>query len=417
MISKRVCLISPGHLASNPRIVKEADALYEAGFTVKVIAGTNTPRVQSLDETIRRRAPWPVITVNHGRRPTYLALRSRQLCAKKAFACGLGYAKVAQWALSSSTSSLTRAAVAQPADLYIAHYLDALPAAALAARTHSAKLGFDAEDDHLGELSETPENLVELAIRRQIEADFLPDCQHLTASSPGIARVYRERHGISMATILNVFPLSQAPSGPAVDRNDRPLSVYWFSQTIGPGRGLECFIKAMGRMRGGVTLSIRGSDFLGYSGELKRLATTIGVTDAISFLPPAPPDEMAILAAQHDVGLALEPNTPLNRSLCLTNKIFIYLLAGIPLILSDTPAQRELSTELGEAAQVIDLANPDSIVRSLERLTTDGIALARAKSAAKRLAWTKFNWDREKEQFIQCVNRALEDWPAPGLAP
>ena len=74
MTAKRVCLISPGHLASNPRLVKEADALYEAGFAVKVIAGDTSPSVRPLDDTIRRRAPWPVTTVCLGQ--VRLTLRS-----------------------------------------------------------------------------------------------------------------------------------------------------------------------------------------------------------------------------------------------------------------------------------------------------------------------------------------------------
>ena len=64
---------------------------------------------------------------------------------------------------------------------------------------------------------------------------------------------------------------------------------------------------------------------------------------------------MARLAAQHDVGLASELSTPPNRAISLTNKVFTYLLAGIPVLLSNTPAQRGLAAELGEAAQVVDL--------------------------------------------------------------
>ena len=36
---RSVCIVSPGHLASNPRVVKEADALHGAGYRVTVIAG------------------------------------------------------------------------------------------------------------------------------------------------------------------------------------------------------------------------------------------------------------------------------------------------------------------------------------------------------------------------------------------
>lgn len=133
MRSESICLISPSHVASNPRLVKEADALYEAGFGVKVIAGDITPGVRSLDDSIVRRAPWPVVKVGIGRRPAHLMRRSRQVFAKKAFAFGLRGIQVAEWAVSPITQSLARAAAAEPAALFIAHYLDGLLAAAWAA--------------------------------------------------------------------------------------------------------------------------------------------------------------------------------------------------------------------------------------------------------------------------------------------
>ena len=408
MRAKRVCLISPGHLASNPRLVKEADALYEAGFAVRVITGDTTPEIRPLDDTIQKRVRWPIVKVCLYQRPVYFARRSRQLLAKRAFAYGVRGIKVVEWALSPYTEPLAKAAAAEAADLFIAHSLAALLPAAWAARQHGAELGFDAEDDHIGELTEAPENQLDITIRQRIEAQFLPYCQHLTASSPGIAHAYGERYRVKMTPILNVFPLSQAPACPPADRNSRPLSVYWFSQTIGPGRGLELFVKAMGKMRGNVTLSVRGSDFLGYSTKLKTLAAEVGVPDALSFLPSAAPDEMARLAAQHDVGLSSELNTPPNRAICLTNKIFTYLLAGIPVLLSNTPAQCEIARELGIAARVVDLANPSSIAATLEVLASDPKALANARCEAWRLAQTRFNWDREKDRFLECVNKALE---------
>src|SRR5262249_12771998 len=312
-----------------------------------------TPSVRPLDDTILAQAAWPVVKVGLGTRPLYLARRFRQVLARKVFGCGIKSARAAIWAQSAVIQKLSRAAAAEPADLYIGHCLDALPAVVWAARRHGSKFGFDVEDDHSGELDGVPENQLEIAIRQNVEARFLPQCRHLTSSSPSIARVYRERYGVTMTPILNVFPLSQAPPGPSKGPNGRVLSVYWFSQTIGPGRGLEPVIEAMGMIKGKVRLSIRGSDFLGYSAHLKMLAHKVGIADAISFLPSAPPDQMARLAAQHDVGLASELSTPPNRAISLTNKIFTYLLAGIPVLLSNTPAQQDLGADLGEAAQVV----------------------------------------------------------------
>jgi glycosyltransferase involved in cell wall biosynthesis len=183
--------------------------------------------------------------------------------------------------------------------------------------------------------------------------------------------------------------------------------VYWFSQTIGPGRGLELFIKAMGKARGLATLSLRGSDFLGYSAQLKKLASEVGAADSIRFLPSAPPDEMVRLAAQHDIGLASELTTPPNHGICLSNKIFTYLLAGIPVLMSDTPAQRELAADLGEAARVVDLTEPATVASVLCSLARDGEALAAAKCAAAQLAHTRYNWNVEKEGLRQSVQNAM----------
>jgi glycosyltransferase involved in cell wall biosynthesis len=306
---------------------------------------------------------------------------------------------------------LARAAAVEPADLYIAHCLAALPAAAWAARRHGAKLGFDAEDDHVGELEDTSENRREIEIRRRIEAHYLPQCQHLTAASPGIARAYRDRHGVAMTPILNVFPLAHAPADAPASRCRRlgdPLSVYWFSQTIGPGRGLEPFIQAMGKAPGRVTLFLRGSDFLGYSARLKALAADVGVAASVHFLPSAPPDEMVRLAAHYDVGLAPDLCTPPNRAMALSNKIFTYLLAGIPVLLNDTPAQRNISMKLGNAGRLMDLTDPDSIAATLGSWVGDPSALAAAKSTAWRLGQTRFNWDVEKQRFLQTVRMTIE---------
>jgi len=39
-----ICLLTPGHVASTPRLVKEADALVDAGYRVHVVAGRHFER-------------------------------------------------------------------------------------------------------------------------------------------------------------------------------------------------------------------------------------------------------------------------------------------------------------------------------------------------------------------------------------
>lgn len=416
MTQRRICLVSPGHVASNPRLVKEADALQAAGFQVRVVAGNYMAAIQPLDQTILSEAAWSYKLVDLGTKAGYLSRRVLQEGAKKVASIGwLPHLSVATWAHSPVSWRLARAAMAEPADLYIAHCLAALPAAAIAAQQHQAPLGFDAEDFHMGELTPDASAQCELRVRDYIERTLLPRCRHLTAASPLIAEAYRQRYGVKMQPILNVFPLSDAP--PSVDWHVNPSSqtsskqhdgtepsLYWFSQTIGPGRGLESIIRAMGTMRVPARLYLRGLISDDYETSLRRLAAVVGMGDRLEFLPTAPPAEMVRLAAEHDIGLSLELTEPLNRALCLTNKIFVYLLAGLPVVMSNTPAQEKLSQQLGEAALMIGEA-PEEIAVALDHWLIDPLQLKQRRKIAWELGQSVYNWDLEQQDFLNSVEK------------
>ena len=418
MIQPRVCLISPGHVASNPRLVKEADALESAGFHVRVVAGNYMAAIQPLDQTILSQARWSWVQVGADQKLNYLRQRAIQEAAKKVASTGwMPHLSIATWAHSPVSRQLALAAMAEQADLYIAHCLAALPAAAWAAQKHQARLGFDAEDFHPGELPNIPQNRVEIRVRHHLEQSLLPQCHHLTAASPLIAEAYRNHYGVQMRPILNVFPLSEAPPSPdwqqkipVEDRMNQRFgpepSLYWFSQTIGPGRGLETIIRAMGKMQTRVRLHLRGMLATGYESTLRQLAKSVGVNDYLHFLPSAPPAEMVCLAAYHDIGLSLEQTEPLNRAICLTNKIFVYLLAGLPVVMSKTPAQEKLSHQLGEAALVIG-DQPAEIATSLDRWLRHPEKLREQQQKAWHSGRETYNWDREKLKFLDVIAQAL----------
>ena len=404
---KKVCLVSPGHIASNPRLVKEANSLVNAGYDVRVVAGDTAPFVRPLDQSLLSSVTWTCDLVGLGTRPVYMWRKLKQKLARAAFQFGLKNIHIAMWAHSPMSDSLAQAAIAQPADLYIAHCLAALPASAIAAHRHHAKLGFDAEDFHVGELAEISDNKLEIAIRDCIERTLLPSCDYLTAASPMIASAYRERYEVEIEPILNVFPLSEAPIKiKKINRKER-FSLYWFSQTIGANRGIESIIYAMGQMKTPVDLYLRGMPTVGYTDVLTQLAHQVGVGDRIHVLPSAPPSDMARLASDYDIGLSIELNQPLNRSICLTNKIFTYLLAGLPVILSKTTAQENLAKELNEAVILIDLDNSLGIAQSLDNFLSDPQKLFNAKAKVCKLVTERYNWDIEQQVFLKNIKKVL----------
>jgi len=407
----RICLITPGHLTTNPRLIKEADALSGAGYEVSVIAGRFIAWADEADSEFAgrlwkvRRIPFGPMAGNRKRLVQGLRYRASRALVRL-LGVNIGDAALG---IHPAIPDLARAALQIPAHLYIAHNLAALPAAYAAARRHGARLGFDAEDFHSGEIPVTPSNAFQIRITHAFESKFLPQCDYMTASSPGIALEYVRRYGVERPTVvLNVFSKSLAPTGPTARGATCPgPSLYWFSQTIGPGRGLETVIDALPLMKSRPILYLRGRPAEGYRGFLERLAARRGVADRLRILPLAGAQEMVKLAAVFDIGLATEPDDTRNHELCLSNKLFTYILAGIPVVLSSTPAQEAIARDVPGAAFLFPQGDASSIAKIVDELLERPRALWDARCAAWRYGQRRFNWETEREPFLTRIHTTL----------
>jgi glycosyltransferase involved in cell wall biosynthesis len=280
---------------------------------------------------------------------------------------------------------------------------------ARAARQHGAAYAFDAEDFHLGDLPDLPQHAFEKRLIRAIESRYLPGCAYVTAASPGIAEAYADAYGIVRPVIvLNVFSRSQGADGPTPRGTASPgPSVYWFSQTIGENRGLECAIRAIGRAKSQPHLYLRGNPRSSFIDVLRRIARDEGVDERLHILPPAAPSEMARLAAMFDVGLSSEPGHTRNNQLALGNKLFIYLSAGLPVLMSDVPAHRAFAEDLEQSAQLYSIDDSAALAEAMDHWLLNETALENARTSAFELGRTRFDWEHEKEQFLKCVDDGL----------
>lgn len=401
----RICLLTQNALASNPRLVKEADSLHRAGAEVHVVANSVAAFVRPLDETILEAAPWArnVHLYDEDDAPRRIALKVRERAARLASRV-LDPGRSALLAIERSNRCvhhIRRALRAvPPCDLYIAHYLSALPPAAEAAERHEAALAFDAEDLHHGEVPLVSSDAkAEVRGRQRIQRTYLPRCDYLSGASPLICAAYERDYGVRMTTILNVFPREALPAGDPVPTG-APIRFYWFSQTIGPGRGLEAAITALRRSGLDASLALRGFVGDAYRSQLEQLAGGLPV----EFLAPTPPETMIREAARFDAGLCLEQRQPPHRDACLTNKLFVYLQAGLPVALTPTQAHLDFASRLGAAALLLPEADGDW-AQALSDWASDGLRAARAE--ARRLGQEVFAWENEEKILLGLVEGAL----------
>ena len=411
-----VCLITTGQPSTNPRLVKEADTLVEAGHHVHVVGAHWIHWAAATDAEVLAGRHWTVSLVDWRRESNprlfhWSRIRSRAARRTAAVLAPLSD-YLAMSALSRVGPELYRKARTVAADLYIAHNIGALPIACAVGAARRAPVGFDAEDFHSGQFPLASADPI-VAITRRTERRCMPKCAYVTAASPFIAEAYRELCGIPQPpTILNVFPLNDRPDGVPVRQPSDRLTLYWFSQTIGPDRGLEDVVRAMGALGDGVELHLRGAWFGDYESALRQVAAESGVVQArIISHEPAVPGQMVRLATQYDVGLALEPGLTPNSDWLLSNKIFTYLLAGNAVVATRTRAQSSLAAHLQDAAVWCDPGDPVSLAQALQRWYADREVLRRGQAHAWRLGTERFNWDVEKQKWLAVVEAAVASSP------
>lgn len=402
----RICIVTRSALGSNPRVVKEADALADAGHQVHVIS-VRVLEADSRDDDILTNAGWTVERIDLRARPRRIRLRVQQRLASIVHRLT---GQLTATAFDPVSVALARAARQSPADLYIAHYVAALPAAAAAAKKHGAAFAYDAEDFHPGDLPDRPEHARQNGLIRSIEAALLPGCVYTTAASPGIAQAYAEAYGVPEPTVvLNTFPKGRAPLAPSPRGWVEPgPSVYWFSQTIGPDRGLECAVAALALAKTRPHLYLRGDPAPGYDALLVELARFHGVSDRLHLLESGMPSQMESLAAGYDVGLAAEFGCTPNRAIALTNKQFTYMLAGLPVAMSDTPGHQAFARLAPGATQLFKAEDPVSLAAAFDHWLSNPSTLTAGRAEAHRLGQQRFNWEIESANLVQCVATALK---------
>ncbi|HWD89990.1 MAG TPA: hypothetical protein VG367_17810 [Mucilaginibacter sp.] len=386
---KKILLLSSGQPSLNPRLVKEADALAGAGYDVTVIYAYWNDWGTRYDQQLLSQKPWKAIRVAGGpdrQRLTFAMSRLLFKLSRRIF-------------VARSTWFLIRESKKHPADLYIAHNLGALPAAVKAAKKYDKSCGFDAEDFHRNEVSDDP-TAPDVTLKTRIENKYIPYAHYITASSPLIAAAYEKLFPAKRpVVILNAFPVDKRVSEPVII-HEEPLKLFWFSQTIGPHRGLETIVSAL--------RNLREYPFeLHLLGDLQGDFFSVEPTLNVYLHKPVAPDEIPLLASKFDIGLAAENSTPYNRDICLTNKIFTYMQAGLAIVASDTSAQIKLMSEYPGAGAVYRQNDIGGLADILLDYHKDREKLLEARKVSFNLARKTLNWETEKTKFLDVIGNAL----------
>jgi len=409
----RICLISSVHPWVNPRLVKEADLLASLGHEVSVVTKRVDQWSDERDAPLLATKRWSTDRINllrhdpAGRwRWLTTAVRSKAALTGYRFSGALWLAEEGYYRGFTDT---LKAALRTRADLFIAHTQGALPIAARAARQAGAKYAFDCED-LLAE--ETADGLTDPVLRRailDIERAYLPQAAYVTATSRAMAAHLASSYAITPRVVLNVFPLAELTGipRPAARPRGQTTELVWMSATLGARRGLEDAVRALAKLPETARLTMFGRMQPAFEPEFLSLVEQLGVTARITIKPIPEPGLVMSTVSRFDVGLSLDLNDSLNRSLTICNKVFLYLQAGLLLAATDTPGQREIVDSAPRAGFLYPPGDADALAARLEPFVHARRGLIEAQEAAWRAGEQRYNWDRERDVFLDAVREAL----------
>jgi glycosyltransferase involved in cell wall biosynthesis len=394
-----ICIITHAHLCRNPRVLKEAKTLWESGYNVIILTNIYSKLLLSEDRRLIEETGIEIEVVTDLSKNTFSSIIAR-IIKKVATKLVKHFNMNIAHALGYSIGNYLSACKNINADLFICH--QELPSyIGYRLLKKGYKVAFDFEDWYSEDLLPAARKERPIKLLSKVEKFALNYGVFSVTTSDCLARQLAHTYHSSQLpeTIYNVFHLREDLL--SINKvYDGTIKLFWFSQTIGPGRGLEQFIDNMNKLKYPLQLHLLGN----IDQEYKKLLTeSVASFHNIYFHSLVQSELLPDKIAQFDIGLALEERTPPSRNFTVTNKFFQYIQSGIPVIASATEGQKEVFSSYEPG---VLLESNWSEKQLIEWLCNRNL-LIEARSRAVAAAYD-YCWDKEKTKLIRLVKKAVK---------
>jgi glycosyltransferase involved in cell wall biosynthesis len=397
-IRKKVGMHVLGTVVTDPRVLREAAALVEAGYDVSIV---------DIEEE-----------GSHQREEELRGINLQHVLMPPAFFT----TRLDKWTLirvSKLFVNTTLRLLQTQADVYHGHEVSGLLPCYVAGALRRKPVIFDA---HEMPLEERP--ISELGTSRRMLRQLLmvmlryivPHCAGVITVSPPIVEELIKRYRLSGVTLIrNVPPYRQVEKTNRLREKldlDSNVRIALYQGYLQPNRGLDRLIRAAKYLEPNTVIVMMGKNRKTTQAQLEALIASEGVTDRVKIIPPVPYEELLEWTSSADIGLNVaSPTYSLNVKYFLPNKLFEYLMAGVPVLTSPLPAMVEV-VKSHEAGQVLPSLEPEEIGKSINAMLADPTALARMSSNAIAATREEYNWEKECEKLIGLYRSIFPDGAA-----
>lgn len=285
-------------------------------------------------------------------------------------------------------------------DIILANDLDTLPAGYIASKIRNRPLVYDSHEY----FTEVPELVSRPGVKKVwewIEKQIVPRLKYAITVNESLSRMFENKYGVGFHVVRNVPLGSMAPAAEQNVLPDREKYII-YQGALNINRGLEQLILSMKSVEG-AKLVIAGDGDI--KAELEKLAVEEGLSDKVKFLGRIPIDQLPAVTAVCSAGVSIEEDMGLNYHFALPNKLFDYIQARVPVLVTELPEMAAVVRHYN-IGKVIAAPEPSVISEALNEMLHDKVQRAAWQKNLERAA-AELIWENEEKVLHQIFGRFL----------
>jgi glycosyltransferase involved in cell wall biosynthesis len=159
------------------------------------------------------------------------------------------------------------------------------------------------------------------------------------------------------------------------------------------GRGIPTVIKAISQIQNVYLLLLGDGEA---KNKFEEIARENEVSDRVIFAGTISQKDLINYTASADIGIALIENISVSYYHALPNKLFEYIMAGLPVLSSPLPQMKKI-VEQYNAGIIAEPDNEDEVIDSIKKLIESDNVIREYKNNCNRAA-LELNWQTEFER-------------------
>ena len=215
-----------------------------------------------------------------------------------------------------------------------------------------------------------------------MERLVLPNLKNTYTVSNSIADYYDKKYQTKFKVIRNLPLMIRTISKGNFSFDHKGEKIILYQGAINIGRGLELIINTMPFISNCILVIIGNGDIIK---NLKSYVKNINLVKKVRFLESLTPNELQKITPLANIGISIEEDLGLNYRFSLPNKIFDYINAEVPILVSNLPEMRKI-IDTHEVGEIVKDRSPQKLALQIKELLKKDYS-EELKKAKKELIW------------------------------